>query len=409
MAQPISLNSPTPCEDLFPNAPQWDGPKYHRICTDSIPDLNQQGFKKCCYWIVYHDRVRITTSPKPGGGVNTCYFYEVNVTSIVYEGEDCKKRTKGEIINAFHESIFKLESISHPNYFTKCGDPTNIQNNTMLFYSTGGCYEMDAGGEIIYDELGYPIPCDPSINFCCQYSKQVHVENSVVVDIDTIIGSNSYPITYVYDSTQSHCINPCQKSCDEVLTIPYIELSCNTPCNTGVWTSKPPKEFTIPGCPDCKVKVYYANRPTNPCLEIGMNNYHDLRLDLIEADSISCSNCTLSMQAIHSFVVDELIKTGFDSYPQNNTMNPYYRVFYSSCWTDFYSEGCCPDSNGVFNFPTERVIKPCRGDLCCIKKYTIATDDNGNRTYILNEVIIPETNNCPIDIYPCVFMCGDDE
>lgn len=412
MAQPTKLKTPLPCDDLVLFAKEWSGPNYKQICTDTIPALNKPGFQKCCYWIVYYDRVDSTYEWDNKVTPRVRYLkidYEVNVTSVIYDGMDCHKRTNGEIVHAFENIIMKQKALEFPDYFTKHGYPETPNTNfSQEFYSTGGCYEKNSDGTVKKDIFGYPIQCDSTIQFCCSYTKQIYLSNGIVTTVDSIFnGVNT--IYDVYDSTGNNCNSPCQKGCDEVLLIPYVELNCFAPCDQGLWVPKPPMIVTIPGCPNCMIRVTYSNRVTSPCAEIGLNNFMDLRLDRIEADSASCSNCVLPMKTIHSLVIDELIKTGFAGYPSNGFSSPYYRVFYSSCWSDFYSEGCCPDSNGVFNWPSERVIKPCIGDLCCIRKYTISTDSYGQRTYILNEIIIPQSIECPINIYPCVFICGDDE
>lgn len=183
----VNIKTPAPCYD---GGPVWTGPKWYKICTDTVFNLNNNepppdNWKVCCYYVKYFDRVQKNSQ-------ETTEEYQTNIVGVFFDGEDCEKRKKETIIQEFQEALYQKLCKDDPNNFNKLGYPLTMGGGgfSAYVYTTGGCYEKNESG-IIRDSFNNPIPCNGS-TYCCRQTKQIYLaKNSngdlIITKLDTII------------------------------------------------------------------------------------------------------------------------------------------------------------------------------------------------------------------------------
>ncbi|OGU58769.1 MAG: hypothetical protein A2X64_00580 [Ignavibacteria bacterium GWF2_33_9] len=428
---PINIKTPAPClgrgtinyhyggYDSY-IIPDWSTePNYKKICSDDFLPADES-LGHCCYWIVYHDRLKTLYDLNQ----NPFYVYETNVTAIIYEGEGCKKRTQGEIIQNFQRILYNEVRTEHPEY-APWGAPDGgafeyngqYLGTFFVFYSTGRC--LDSLNQLCNNYTH---------TYCCQSNKFLYLESDNSLNIDSLVLVwNKYQKqdTVYYmgdewdgtDSTYNENFVPCNciSFCDNIMFAPNQDRLCYPPCDDAKWEvpEDSPLPVPIPNCPNCFVNVAYKYRETYPCPEYEEATFNDISIDEIEIDSLSpCNQCNLNVFAIHNAVVDYLLKNAFNNYPQPGDSNTHYRIFKASCWSDFFDPGWYQyfkdDNNQIDSvwYPSVRVLKDCGPSNCCWQRYTISTDFDPpyEKTYTIIDSggsIEP----CYIRPYPCTFIC----
>ncbi|MBX3043818.1 MAG: hypothetical protein KIT33_13945 [Candidatus Kapabacteria bacterium] len=400
-AQPVIIETPEPCVNInYASTPvDWGEKKEKRICTDDLYNWGvDDGYEKCCYTIVYYEAVL--------HGEQTTQFLS-NITAIIYEGEDCKLRTKGEIIHKFHEWLYKSKPYGFFSYETHpYGIIINGSSTMDMYITSGGCFQKNGNGDIEYTN-GIPNSCNSSV-YCCRYSKQIDIENGVVQSVDSLLPGNLNPQILVYDNTpnQISCPSSCKHTCDNVMMEEAIFL-CNPPCNTGFWSAEKTKKIEIPGCPSCTVTVAFRTRTTSPCPEFESESFNDIYLDRIEFyDSYMdpCYHCQMPDQYIHSTVMDHLINNEFSQSPGPNECDEYYRVIQSACWHEHYQDG-----DPSIDLPPKRILLKCGDDNCCVHRYKLCRNIEGD---LLPPELLSSTSTsqgCHFYPYPCIFVCEPSE
>ena len=366
---------------------------------------------ECHYTIYYHER----TQPCP----DLCGpLYETNVVAIVYDGMGCDQKTNGEIVFAFLQSLYQHEMWQQPytNYYPMCliiDDPQYDYYTNIDSWSTGDCYT--------FDEQGIKIPCDEN-HYCCR----THIwfdynPNTGRITFDsTYKGYKDQPVIRSVYTGSGHDITecPCEWDCNTVMRTPKIANynTSNAPCSDNPWVVEPVVMLPVAGCPTCSVEVHYKIRESNPCPLINMSTFNDISLDEIRltfdgtCDSICVS--MIPMQDIHSQVVNYLLTNKFNHYPDPGHCETYYRLFQSSCWSDFYDEGYWhywrsnepPYGIDSAYYPSERVMRQCQPSNCCWSQYQICTPPAGPPYTLLEQYSDPEP--CYIAPYPCEFICN---
>lgn len=159
-SQPTNIQTPAPCKGQF-EQPWSTQPKWYRICSDTVSNLQGQGLGACCYWIKYYDRTYILDG-------NQSRTYETNVVAIIFEGTDCEKRKKDAIIQEFQEALFQKINYENPEFFAEFSNPTDWYEAHPINYSytTGGCFQTDINGNLKYDIDKSAINC--AGNNCCK-------------------------------------------------------------------------------------------------------------------------------------------------------------------------------------------------------------------------------------------------
>lgn len=413
---PPPIKTPSPC--MVGSQPQqgWSGPNpcYYRICTDTVWSLGGPSEPKCCYWVAYHQRIIPNAQ---GSGYEA---YEINVTGIFYDGDDCELRSRGEIIHAFQNALYAKLSYDNGDFFRNHYAQGSSGSATMHFYSTGGCFQEDENGDVIYDEFGKPVDCD-TLKYCCEYNKQVfytsylgniRIFNSSTEPpdqgkdrVDSLIGTNENPVFNVHKNGDFQVCN-CKKACDNVLMEDAATILCDAPCNEAYWSNLIEKQVPIPGCSPCEVTVKFRKRTTSPCPEYGMESANDIYLHSFEwvddtlAPPTPCTSCTLDVHGMHSAVVDYLLKNEFDNKPHNNQCKNYYRIMQSACWFDHLRDAYT--AYGRY-YPPQRIMRACGEESCCVQRYRLCADNLGAITY---ELLSSEANvDCHYYPWPCIFVC----
>ena len=438
---PNNINFSGPCALDALNDPNyvpgttWQGPKYFKVCLDS-----DQVIPNCCYWIVYYDRKpkeyeqRFYEPPYPTFQLER---YEINVTGITFDGVNCEKRSKGEILLEFYNGVLQKNWETDTNFFLRFFwiyiDSTSYgyagQSSgggwPMDVYTTGGCFRTDT-----QDTLDCYLD-----SFCCHTRVQVEWERYPYKKVWA--SDTAYPSLREYevykpkfDSSSNywvkeHCVEPCELSkCNDIKMVHYYPMACPAPCiypnDTVRWEVKPDLSIPLlPWCPNCNLKVSYKLRVSNLCPEAGVTTFNDILLDDIEIDSTTlCDpNCfrNIPMQMIHSYVVDYLTENMFENYPAPNQCDTNYRIFQSSCWGDFFQEGWTQYYADYENYsgniltrywPPFRYLNPCTPYNCCWTKYQICTDQEGHHNPTRIETQSDQTPCwAPTN---CTFLCGEE-
>lgn len=407
---PPNIATPSPCYVGSQQQQGWSGPCYYRICSDTVQGLGGIQQPKCCYWVVYYQRM--IPDPSQSGYER----YETNVTGIFYDGDDCEQRSRGQIIHAFQNALWKKLNYDNPTFFDNHYMPSGSGIGGSYFYSTGGCFQKDAIGDVVYDDFGNPVNCDEDI-YCCRYYKQVHYMTDFsgvrrITKIDSLNSENPNPVYEVTKfGTSILCSATCKKACDNVLMEDASVILCDAPCNENAWSNIIEKLVPIPGCPGCEVTVKFRKRTTSPCPQYGIESANDINLLSFEfeydtlAPPTPCSLCALSLHGMHSAVVDYLLKNEFDNKPPNNQCRNYYRVFQSACWFDHLR-----DAYTAYNryYPPTRVMRECEPVNCCVQRYRLCANHSGQITY---ELLSSEVDyiDCHFYPWPCVFICDPVE
>ncbi len=401
----LNVITPMPCNS---SRAAWEGPKWDTVCSNLDIGLNEQGqtWGNCCFIIKYYDRIYQATS--------TNKMYNTNVAGIFYYGDDCELRDKDSILLTFYRKLFKRKVMEDPDFFYNLFDPPQnpamgMHNLSLYQYTTGSCSQVDANGEVLYDVNGEVIPCDDA-TYCCWR------------DVNIIL-DNWYPSETIYSpfleypnaqsvfreeirngkSVELPCPNSCQPKCNNVMMEPIMQFLCDTPCNTGDWSEEKTGTLTVAGCAPCEITIKFRTRETNPCPELNMDSYNDIYLDRIiipDDPSNPCHYCTLPDQTIHTFVMNYLINNEFTNVPIGpNRCKTNYRVLQAACWHDHYTEGF---------WGPQRVLIKCGNDNCCVHKYKLCTNPNGE---LLPPILIESSADsfqCHVYPYPCFFICDTE-
>jgi len=409
---PPNISTPSPCMVGSQQQQGWSGPCYYRICSDTVQGLGGIQEPKCCYWVVYYQRI-IPNSAQLG-----YELYETNVTGIFYDGEDCELRSRGQIIHAFQNALYKKLDNDDPTFFDDHYMPSDGDSGvaSQYFYTTGGCFEEDSNGDVVYDEFGKPVNCD-SDDYCCQYTKQVHYKKNYLGEtkiwrIDSLNSENPNPVFEVTkNGDDALCSGSCKWACDNVLMEDAATILCDEPCNDADWSNLIEKQVPIPGCSPCEVTVKFRKRTSSPCPQYGMESANDIYLHSFEwvddtlAPPTPCTSCTLDVHGMHSAVVDYLLKNEFDNKPPNNQCKNYYRLMQSACWFDHLR----PEYTAYERYyPPTRVMRACGEESCCVQHYRLCANMNGVITYQLLSSEA-ESIDCHVYPWPCVFICEPTE
>lgn len=403
--------TPAPCLD---NLPPWQGPKWYKICTDTVFNLDNglqppDNWGTCCYYVKYYDRVEV-------GNSGTTRHYQTNVVGVFYDGEDCEKRSKEAIIQEFQKALYKKLCDEDENYFNKIvciGGKYDWYEATAdsYVYTTGGCYQKDAQGNTLRDEFNNPIPCDQN-NYCCRETKTIKLERKNDKLYVTEFVPKSPPYFELFGT--SCPTKTCKKGCNNVMMSDLVDINCGTECDEGGWELMN-KNIPIPTCPSCIVFVEYYTRTNPPCPEYGNKEANDIKLSkiVVSGDLTGpCATCQLSAQQIHQAVFENLKNSEFRNLPEiNGQCKEYYRFFQSSCWRDetvpgYYDYDYNSEPPLQIWVPPFRVIMKCAGDNCCKRVFRICKDSQGN--ILPPEQIgpsVPSDLNCGIIIEPCFFIC----
>lgn len=410
-SQPVNIRTPEPCKGQF-EQPWSTQPKWYRICSDTVSNLQGQGLGTCCYWIKYYDR---TISLNDGAKT-----YQTNVVAIIYEGTDCEKRTKENIIQEFQEALYQKIANENPSFYEDFALPSNWYSASIPtdYYTTGGCFQT-MNGDIIYGLGKIPLNCNENI-YCCKRTKQLNLlrgygDKIYVTSIEPILPQHTEPFFEVFKVPDGGtCPSPCKSSCENVLMRSTIDSNCDTPCDEGEWEQKV-KQIQIPNCPDCFVKAKFSVRTTPPCPQFGNMEANDILLEEIFVDDDPtgpCALCNLPSQYIHQIVFQTLVKEDFPNPPiGNNKCQNNYRFFQSSCWHDNLIEGHWENEpeypyNLIWIKPY-RMIYKCAGNNCCKRTFRICTDATGKLLTPV-QIGIPESTsiNCDYSPLPCFFICN---
>lgn len=407
-SQPTNIQTPVPCKGEF-ERPWSTQPKWYRICSDTVQNLQGQGLGTCCYWIKYYDR-KFTKDD----GTKT---YQTNVVAIIFEGSDCEKRTQDNIIQEFQEALYQKIANEDPSFYEEFGFPQGwySTHDYADFYTTGGCFQTDKDGNLKYEGKSL-INCDENI-YCCKRSKVLNLlrgyeDKIYVTSIDPILPEQTEPLYQVF-KVPNGASCPCKSNCENVLMRSTININCDTPCNEGEW--KPmEKQIPIPNCPDCFVKAKFSVRTTPPCPQFGNMEANDILLEEIFVDDDPtgpCALCNLPSQDIHQIVFQNLINSEFKNTPTlPNTCKNYFRFFQSSCWHDNYVEGHWENEpvypyNRIWIKPFRMIFK-CAGDNCCKRTFRICTDGTGKLLPPVQIGIAESSSlNCDYSPLPCFFIC----
>ncbi len=225
-SQPTNIQTPAPCKGHF-EQPWSTQPKWYRICSDTVSNLQGQGLGTCCYWIKYYDRTYILDG-------NQSRTYETNVVAIIFEGTDCEKRTKDAIIQEFQEALFQKINYENPEFFAEFSNPPDWYEAHPINYSytTGGCFQTDINGNLKYDIDKSAINCDGN-TYCCKKEKQLNLLRGYqgklfITSLDPIpppLTEPQYEVFKVPDGAS--CPSPCKSSCENVLMRSTININCD--------------------------------------------------------------------------------------------------------------------------------------------------------------------------------------
>jgi hypothetical protein len=406
----LNMTTPSPCfTDIYDSSNPWSVKKYYKLCTNTCSMLENSELGDCCYWIVYHDRTKTNSETNQQS-------YQVNVVAVIAEGEDCDERTKSEIIHAFHVCLFKSKPIGFFQYEITIEVSEDVYipsfitaSKPIFFYSTGGCFQKDINGDVVFDENGDPVPCD-EFDYCCYRSKQVSISNHSITSIDS---NDIISVSRIYYGLTRYCPSSCSEFCENVIYENITEVEepnpaflCDVACNSESFMLSNSFDMELPFCPGCSVTVHYRQRITSACPEYDLESANDLYLDKIDFEDGMCPPCNSSPHQIHKAVVDNLLKYHFPNIPEQNKCEDYYRIFQSSCWYDYTIPGY--ELNDMYIVPV-RTFRKCPSENCCIHRYRLCRDGGTNITYELLETISTEIDCEPTIMSTCWFICNSPE
>lgn len=396
---PYEIDTPEPCNyyssgDFCPYTAWGSQDQYQKVVIGG-----------CTFWVVYRDR---TCSSGQSGTI-----YETNITGIIYSGTGCDTLSNAIVMQKFREERYAQVFLQHPDWYPWCNGTLNDTLTTMYSYSTAQCNQLDNNGHILLDDSFEPVPCD-SHQYCCRRSLWFSKEYGQL-KIDTL--NPQYiqfkEIGWKEGSNRDTCQLPCKSDCYQPLRTKNISPCLIDTCSSyefGVWQVKK-AVIDLPFCTECKITIDFKVRTINNCPALSGETINDMIIDNMELncpfriDSIpraldSACLASVPKDSIYNYAMDYLIKNQFLIYPPIGPPKRYYRIFKSSCWADFFTEGW-------EGWPSRRVFNECVPESCCWMQIELTTlPDNSHIYNILYTV--PDTINC-LAPYGCFFYCGPNQ
>lgn len=374
--------TPSPCYEGVQTENQrgkWKGPFSFRVCPD--------GPNGCCFTVIYYDRMFKENSTDCVLGR---WQYDVSVTGIFYENENCKNYIKDDIISDFHEKLFilKNQSQSFKDSVTGCCSVNGTNNSEHHIWLSSNCYNQN-------------VLCSDNQIRCCRMLRKANynrTEINGVIHCD-FIGLSTYTTP---DPVTPACPSGCTPKCNDVLMEHISVTACDMPFNWGEWSQNKTVSYVPdPSCPACVVTITYKDRTTTGCNP----NYKDYKIENISFPMFGCSaplchslvtvNNALMAYSMN-FLLNHLVE---DMNMQIEDCVDNIRIMKSTCF-DYYVD------NGGNHW-----LKPCQDKYyCCWVNLRICkTGENTFTKTILQSSGVNEFFDCESpQSSSCTSYCFND-